>query len=157
MLSTFFFPSRLDPVLDSGIRDEDTVVTPEVPTGVAIGQAIFDNETDGPLLDAASVQAVGQSQVGNITGEATTAVEAAMAGECDNQVNGTVRAGIPEVMESTGAHGIAAGSVTTAPAGSRRPVTTAPLDARLGQVFDTSDALGDVRDILTWTSHRLFS
>jgi hypothetical protein len=55
MLSTFFFPSCLDPVLDSGIRDEDAVVTPEVPTGIAVGQAIFDDETDGPLLDAASV------------------------------------------------------------------------------------------------------
>jgi hypothetical protein len=157
MLSIFFFPSRLDPVLDGGIRDEDAVLTPEVPTGVAVGQAIFHDKTDGVLLDAAGVQAVGQSQVGNITGEATTAVEAAMAGERDNQINGAVGPSIPEVMEGTAAHGIAAGAVATAPAGPRRPVATAPLDARLGQVFDTRNALGDIRDIFPWTSHRLLS
>jgi hypothetical protein len=53
-----FFPSRLDPVLDGGVGDEDAVVTPEKPTGVAVGQAIFGDQTDGPLLDAASVLTV---------------------------------------------------------------------------------------------------
>jgi hypothetical protein len=47
--------------------------------------------------------------------------------------------------------------VATARAKSRRPVATVPLDTRLGQVFDTGDALGDIRDILTWTIHRLLS
>jgi hypothetical protein len=80
-----------------------------------------------------------------------------MAGESDNEVNGAVSAGVAEVMQGARAHRIAAGAMATARAGSRRPIATAPLDARLGQVFDTSDTLGDVRDILTWTSHRLFS
>jgi hypothetical protein len=157
MLSIFFSPGRLHPILDGGPGDKDAVVTPEVPTGCSVGQAVFGNKTDSQLLDAAGVQAVGQRQVGHVTGEATTAVEAAMAGESDDQVNGAVRAGIAEVMEGTSAHGIATGAVTTAPAGSRRPVATAPFDARLGQVFDTRDALGDIRDILPWTSHRLLS
>src|SRR5437868_8266191 len=157
MLSTFFFPSGLDPVLDGGPRDEDAVVTPEVPTGVAVGQAIFDDKTDGPLLDAARVQAVGQSQVGDIAGEAAATAEAAMARESDNQINGSVGPSIPEVMEGTRAHGKAAGAVTTARAGSRRPVATAPLDARPGQVFDTGDPLGNIGDILSRTSHRRLS
>jgi hypothetical protein len=157
MLSTFFSPSRLDPVLESGIRDEDAVLTPEVPTGVAVGQPIFRDKTDGALLDPACVQAVGQSQVGDVTCEATAAVEAAMAGENDNQINGAVGPSITKVMEGTGAYGIATGAVPTARAGSPRPVATAPLDARLGQVFDTSDALGDIRYIFSWTSHRLLS
>jgi hypothetical protein len=157
MLSTFFSPSRLDPVLEGGIRDEDAVLTPEVPTGVAVGQPIFRDKTDGTLLDPACVQAVGQSQVGDVTGEATAAVEAAMAGENDNQINGAVGPSITKVMAGTRAHGIAAGAVATARAGSRRPVATAPLDARFGQVFDTSDALGDIRDIFPWTGHWLLS
>ncbi len=80
-----------------------------------------------------------------------------MAGESDNQINGTTGPSITEIMEGTTAHGIAPGAMATARAKSRRPVATAPLDARLGQVFNTRDALGDIRDILTWTSHRWLS
>jgi hypothetical protein len=122
-----------------------------------VGQAIFGDKTDSPLLDTTGVLAVGQSQVGDITGEATATVEAAMAGDSDNQVDGAVGPSITEVMEGTGAHGRATGAVATARAGSRRPVAAAPLDARLGQVFDTSNALGDIRDIFPWASHRLLS
>src|SRR6266480_2033048 len=157
MLSTFFFPSRLNPVLDGGVGHEDAVVTPQVPTGRSVGQAIFGDETDGPLLDATGIQAVGQSQVGNITGEAAATAEAAMAGEGNNQIDGLVGPGIPEVMEGARAHGIATRTVVTPRAGTGRPVAATPPDARLGQVFDTSDALRDIRDILPWTSHGLFS
>jgi hypothetical protein len=122
-----------------------------------VGQAIFGDETDGPLLDPTSVLAVRQSQVGDIAGEAAATAEAAMAGESDHQVNGAVGSGIPEVMEGTGAHGVAAGAVPTARAASRRPIATPPLDARLGEFFDPGDALGDIGDIFPWTSHRLLS
>ena len=80
-----------------------------------------------------------------------------MAGERDNQVNGVVGSGITEVMEGTGADGVAPSATAAAWAGSRRPVATASLDARLGEVFDTGDALGDIRDIFPWSSHRLLS
>jgi hypothetical protein len=80
-----------------------------------------------------------------------------MAGESDNQVNGAAGPSITEVMQGTGAHGIAAGAVATAWAGSRRPVAAAPLDTRLGQVFDTRDAFGDIRDVFPGTGHRLLS
>jgi hypothetical protein len=157
MLAIFFFPGRLDPILDGGVGDEDAVVAPQVPTGGLVGQAIFGDETDGPLLDTAGIAAVRQSQVGNITGEAAATVEAAMAREGDNQVNGAVGPGIPEVVEGTRAHGKAAGAVATARTRSCRPVATAPFDTRLGQVFDTGDALRDIRDVLTWTTHRRIS
>src|SRR3954465_15666249 len=157
MLSTFFFPSRLDPVLDGGVGDEDAVIAPQVPTGGLVGQAIFGDQTDGPLLNATRVLAVGQGQVGNITGEATATAEAAMAGERDHQVNGAFGPRITEVMEGTAAHGVAAGTVATARAGPRRPVATSPLDAWLGQVFDTRDPLGDIGDIFPWASHRRLS
>src|SRR5436305_1079684 len=131
MLSSFFPPGGLDPVLDGGIGDEDAVVTPQVPAGRLVGQAIFGDQTDSPLLDAPRVPAVRHSQVGGITGEAAAAAEAAMAGESDNQVNGVVGPGITEVVEGTGANGIATGAMAAARARPRRPVATAPLDARL--------------------------
>ena len=133
------------------------MIAPQVPTGDLIGQAVFGDETNGPLLDAAGVAAVGQSQVREGDGKTTATAEAAMAGESDNQVNGVVGPRITEVVEGTRAHGLATGAVATAPTGSRRPVATAPLNARLGQVFDTGDAFGDIRDIFPWTSHRLLS
>src|ERR1700693_2601402 len=153
MLSIFFFPSRLNPVLDGGVGDEDAVVAPQVPTGNLVGQAIFGDQTDGPLLDTAGVSAVRQSQVGDIDGKATATLEAAMARESDHHVNRPIDPSITEVVEGTRAHGKAAGAVVTARARSCQPVATAPFDARLGQVFDTGDALGDIRDILTWTTH----
>jgi len=80
-----------------------------------------------------------------------------MAGESDDQIHGALGPCITEITEGTAAHGIPTGAMMTARAKSRRPVAAAPLDRRLGQVFDTSDALGDIRDVLTWTSHRLLS
>jgi hypothetical protein len=129
------------------------MVAPEVPTGVAVGQAIFGDQTDGSLLEAAGVEAVGQSQVGNVTGEATATAEAAMAGESDNQIDGAVGPCITEVMEGTGTHGVATGAVATVRTRARRPVATVSLNARLGEVLDTSDALGDIGYILTWITH----
>jgi hypothetical protein len=157
MLSTFFFPSRFDPVLDGGIGDKDTVIAPQVPTGNLVGQTVFGDETDGPLLDPASIVAIGQSQVGNVTGETAATVEAAMARESDNQVNGVVGPSITEVMEGAASDSIAAGAVATARAGSRRPVATTPLKTWFGEVFDTGDALSNIWDIFAWTSHRLLS
>jgi alkaline phosphatase len=118
-----------------------------------VRQAIFGDQTDGPLLDTASVSAVRQSQVGDIDGKATATREAAMTREGDHQLNRPIDPSITEVVEGTRAHGKAAGAVATARARSCRPVATASFEARRGQVFDTADALGDIRDILTWTIH----
>jgi hypothetical protein len=60
-------------------------------------------------------------------------------------------------MERAAAHGIAAGAVATARAGSCWPVTAATIAARFGKVFDTGDALGDIGNIFTWTAHVPFS
>jgi len=128
-----------------------------MPRGRSVRQAIFGDQTNRPLLDTPGVQAVGQRQVGKVSTEAAATVEAAMAGEGDQQIHGALGPSIPEVVEGTGAEAIAAGTVMTARAAACRPVATAPLKARLGQVFDTSDALGDIRDILPWTFHRLLS
>src|SRR4051812_15114881 len=153
MVAIFFPPGRLDPVLDGGVGDEDAVVAPQVPTGSLVGQPVFGDETDGPFLDTAGVSAVRQSQAGQINGEATAAPEAAVAREGDDHVNRAAGPRITEVVEGTGAHGIATGTMAAARTGSRRPVAAPPLDPRLGQVFDARDALGYVGDILTWTSH----
>jgi len=75
-----------------------------------------------------------------------------MAGESDKQLDRAVGMGSTQVMEDARADGIAAGRMVTTRAGSGRPVAAASFDTRLGQVFDTSDTLGDIRDIITWTN-----
>jgi len=90
MLSIFFFPSRLHPVLNGGIGDEDAVVAPQVPTGGLVGQTIFRHQTDRQLLDAAGVLAFGQGQVGQIDAEATITVGAIVFGVGDPKIDRTV-------------------------------------------------------------------
>src|SRR3989442_3948195 len=100
MLAIFFFPSRLDPVLDGGVGDEDAVVAPQVPTGGLVGQTVLGHQADSQLLNAAGVQAFGQSQVGPIDAEVATAVGAAMLGIGNNQLDRTVRARVAQVVQS---------------------------------------------------------
>jgi hypothetical protein len=76
-----------------------------------------------------------------------------MAGERDDQINRAFGPCISQVMEGALAHGVAASAVSTALARSRRPIAAALFDARLGQILNTCDALGDIRDIFPWTSH----
>jgi hypothetical protein len=80
-----------------------------------------------------------------------------MAGERHHQIDGTASPSVPEVMPGAAAHRVATGALVAARAAARRPDAAVAFDTRLGQVFDTSDALGDIRDILSGTSHRLFS
>ena len=133
------------------------MVAPEVPTGIAIGQTIFGDQTDGSLLKTTGVETIRYGQIGQVTGEATATAVAAMAGEGDKQIDGAIGPCITEVVKGTVTNGVATGPVVAARAGTLRPVAAVSLNARLGEVFDTSDALGDIRHILTRTIHRRIS
>src|SRR3954451_9604629 len=99
MLSSFFPPRGLDPVLDGGVGDEDAMVAPQVPTGGLVGQAVFGHQADSHSLDAAGVQTLGQGQVGQIATEAATALGAAMLGVGDYQIDRVVGVGVAQVVQ----------------------------------------------------------
>src|SRR4051794_41952325 len=120
MPSSFFPPSRLDPVLDGGVGDENAVVTPEVPGSCPVGQGVLDHQTDSPLLDAAGVQTLGQGQVGQIHGETTATTEAAMAGEGNDHIDGLLGPRITQVMQGPTGHGVTTGPTAAARAGAWR-------------------------------------
>ncbi len=80
MVLRLFFPGRLHPVLDGGVGHEDAVVAPEVPRGLAVGEAILGHQADGKVLHAFGVQALGRGQVGHVDGETEVAVRAVMFG-----------------------------------------------------------------------------
>src|SRR5438045_362844 len=94
-----FFPPGLDPVLDGGPGDEDTMIPPEVPAGRSVRQAVLDDQPDGRLLDAVGVVALGQGQVGHVGVEAPAAVGTAVLGVGDHDVDRPAGADIPQVME----------------------------------------------------------
>src|SRR3954466_4607406 len=131
MLAIFFSPSRLDPVLDGGVGDEDAVVAPQVPTGGLIRQTVLGHQADSQPLDAAGVQAFGQSQVGQIGAEVAIAVVAAMFGVGDDKIDGAVRARVAQVVQSARGNRVAASAAVAAPATPSRVVAAAVFDTRL--------------------------
>jgi hypothetical protein len=66
MRACAFFSPSLDPVLDRGKRDKDTVVAPEVPAGRTVGQAILDHEPHGEVYHVVGVLTAGWCQIGEV-------------------------------------------------------------------------------------------
>jgi len=154
MAAPHFFPRRLDPVLDGGEGDEDAVVAPQVPAGVAVGHAVLDHQAHGHALDAERVEALGQRQGGDVGGEAAAAGAAAVTRERDDQIDGASVARVAEIVKGAGGQRVASGSARATRARSGEEDGAALLDMRLGEVFDAGDAFGHIRDVLAWPAHR---
>jgi hypothetical protein len=136
MPSLFFFPGRLNPVLDGSPGDEDAVVAPQVPTGGPIGQAILGDQVDGQILDTAGAQALGQGQVGGVGGKEEVAVAAVMPGEGDHEVERAARARVTQIVQGALSDGVASGTAATVWATTGLIVAAAAFEARLGKVLD---------------------
>jgi hypothetical protein len=80
MRASAFFPPSLNPVLDRDPRDKHPVISPEVPTGGLVGQAVFDHQTDRQSHNAVGVVALGQGHVRHIGVEVEVTSGAIMDG-----------------------------------------------------------------------------
>jgi len=129
------------------------VVPPEVPTRRLVGQAVLGHQADSQLLDAAGVEAFGQSEVGQIDAEVTIAVGTTMLGVADHENDGTVRARPAQVVQGARGSRIAPGAMAAALAPACRVVAASAFDTRLGKILDAGDTLGDIGDVLAWTRH----
>jgi len=98
MRTSPFFPRRLDPVLNRGERHKDPMISPEVPAGRPIGQAILDHQTHRPLLNAMGVMTIGQSQIVCLRGEAPLARSAPVLGVCQVNVQRPLAAGVAQIV-----------------------------------------------------------
>jgi hypothetical protein len=76
-----------------------------------------------------------------------------MLGVPDDDVEGTPRARVAQVMQGAGGDSVTPRPAPAVSAPARRVVAASPLNPRLGKVLDAGDALGNVRDILTWPRH----
>ncbi len=75
------------------------MVTPQVPTGGLVGQAVLGYQADSEVLDAAGVVALGPGQVGQLDGEVAVTVGAVMLGVGDDEVERAAGARIAQVVQ----------------------------------------------------------
>jgi len=74
--------------LDRGKGDKHAVIAPEVPTGRAVGQAIFHHHPHRQVNHSVRVMATGWSEVGQIDVEILLAMRAMMSRVRHQEVNG---------------------------------------------------------------------
>jgi len=133
------------------------VVAPEVPRGGAIRQAVFDHQADGQGDDPLGVVAAGGRQVRQVGAEVKATGLATVLRVSDVKVAGPVPVRAAEVVEDAAAHAVAIAAPTAVRAATPTVAPRAASDQRPGQVLNTGDARGAVRDILPWWHSSLSS
>jgi hypothetical protein len=95
MRACAFFSPSLDPVLDRGKRDKDTVVAPEVPAGGPVGHAVLDHEPHGEVYHAVGVLTAGRGQIGEVRAEVLATLRTVMLCIGHKQIPRTPHVEIP--------------------------------------------------------------
>jgi hypothetical protein len=127
-----------------------------MPDSGTIRQAVFDHQTHSQGDNSVSIMASGGCQIRQVDAEVKATGLATVLGVADVQVAGAVTVRAAQVVQDALPHAVA----RTAPSAVR--TTTSPvapralLDKRLGQILNTGNAFGAVRDIFSrW--HRSLS
>src|SRR6266542_5649671 len=92
-----FFPPRLDPVLDGSVGHKDAMVSPEVPTGGTIRQAILDDHAYRQGNDAMRIVTSWRCQVRHVGVEILFALGAIVLRVPEVDIAGTSRDQITHV------------------------------------------------------------
>jgi hypothetical protein len=140
--------------LDGGEGDENSVITPQVPAGRLIGQAILHDQAHGQRNDTMGVMGFGQSIVGHVGVEVFATGGAVMLGVGDMNIPRPPQYEIPNIMQHPLPCSI---PIARSAAPGTRPmveVATSGNDFRLGQIFRLGDTLHGVRKVLSGTEHR---
>src|SRR5262245_6449465 len=155
MRACCFFSPSLDPVLDRGKRDKDTVVAPEVPAGGTVGQAILDHEPHGEVYHAVGVVTAGWCQIGEVRAQVLATLRTVMLGRGHHQITRTPHVEIPHIMERPLRLLVPIGRVTTTRA--RLPEVVGAVGDNLGlwQGCGGGDPGAGVGSVLPWTAHRV--
>src|SRR5262249_45579869 len=155
MRACAFFSPRLDPVLDRGKRDKDTVVAPEVPAGGTVRQAILDHEPHGEVHHAVGVLTAGWCQIGEVRAQVLATLRTGMLRIGDHKITRTPQIEIPQVVQRPMALLVPIGRVTTTRARLPDVVATVWDELGLGQVCGCGDPDAGVGAVLRWTGHRV--
>src|SRR5215467_14830796 len=155
MRACAFFSPRLDPVLDRGKRDKDTVVAPEVPAGGPVRQAILDHEPHGEVHHAVGVLTAGGCQIREVGAKVLATRRTVMLRIGDHKIPRTPQIEIAQVVQRPMALLVPIGRVTTTRARLPEVVATVGDELGLGQVCGCGDPGAGVGAVLTWTEHRV--
>jgi hypothetical protein len=95
MRACAFFSPSLDPVLDRGKRDKDTVVAPEVPTRRPIGSAVLDHQPYRQINHAVRVLTAGWHQIGEVRVKVRATLRTVVLRIGDHKITRTPQVEIP--------------------------------------------------------------
>ena len=96
IFGSVFFPRLLDPVLYGGEGNEDPMVTPKSPTGIAVGRAVFNVKADGNINNLFRVVRAGLGDVGEVNVKVGFTLAAIVNGVSQDDVDGTTGVDIAE-------------------------------------------------------------
>ena len=150
-----FFSPSLDPVLDRGKGDKDTVGTPQVPTRWAVGHAVLNHEPHGQIDHAVGVVTARGRQISEIGVEVLAAFRTVMLRIGDHEITRTPHVEIPQVVQRSLRLLVPLGRVTTARTRLPLLVTTVWDDLWLRQLCKRCDPFRGIGSIRTWTAHRI--
>src|SRR5215831_17965873 len=150
-----FFSPRLNPVLDRGKGDKDTMVAPQVPAGRAVGHTVLDDEPDRQINHAVGVLTARGCQIGEVGAKVLATLRTVMLGIGHKQITRTPQVEIPQIMERPLRLLVPIGRVTTTWARLPEVVATVGDDLGLEQVCGGGDPGAWVGAVLTWTEHRV--
>jgi hypothetical protein len=139
--------------LDGGERDKNPMVTPQVPAGGLIGQAVLHDEADRQRNDTMGVMSFGQSIVGHVGVEVFATCAAVMLGVGDVNIPRPPQYKIPDVVKDALACSIPIARLAAPRARPMLEVATSRYDFRFGQIFRLRDPLRGVRKVFSGTEH----
>jgi hypothetical protein len=131
------------------------MLSPEGPTGGAIGQAVLDDQADGGVDDASCVVASGVGEVSHVGVEILATAGAIMLRVDQDDVAGSAGEGVAQVVKGAACQAVAVGAMATAWAGPPAVIAALAGDLGLGQIVDACGALGGVGAVFAGCRHHL--
>src|SRR5215468_1575862 len=155
MRACAFFSPSLHPILDRGKGDKHPVVTPQVPAGRPVGQAIFDHQPYRQIHHAVGVLSAGWRQVREVGAKVLATRRTVMLGIGHQQIPRTPHVEIPHIMQRPMKLLVPIGRVPTMRARVPEVVATGGNDLGPWQVCGCGDPGTWLGSILPWTEHRV--
>jgi hypothetical protein len=130
------------------------MVSPELPTGGAVGQAVLHDQAHRQADNAVSVVSLRSCQVGHSGVEKLATLAAVVLRVGEVNIAGASGNKISQVMERALVRAASASATLAATrTGSMLVDATASHDLGLGQPFHPRDAFRGIRYVLTWSRH----
>jgi hypothetical protein len=129
------------------------MVTPQMPTGGLIGQAIFHHQTHGQRDHPVGIVGLGPGHVRHVGVEVLAAVSAVMLRITQMDLAWPASNPVPQVAQHTGDQSISGARLATVGTQATFEIPAAFNDLRLGEILGVGNPFGGVRQILSRTRH----